>query len=155
MLEDHGQAADAEYVTALSDKLAAVPNRGGGVLFQNIQRGLSQSTSLSGTQTAMAKPSIRAALAAKVPRLPLLHLPFCVRLQSHRHGHHCLKPSHSPGACSARSQTLTCGRDRRRERWRACAPGWSPGAAGCSAWQLLALQRCLAQSCSSTACVGP
>ena len=77
MLEGHGQGADAEYMSALSEKLAAAPSRGGGVLFQNIQRGLSQSASLSGgRQTVVAKPSVQAALAAKVLRLlPLLHGP--------------------------------------------------------------------------------
>lgn len=59
-------AHDAEYMGALAEKLAAPPPGKGGVLFQNIQRGISQSASLSGgSQTLLSKPSVKAALAAK------------------------------------------------------------------------------------------
>jgi hypothetical protein len=51
---------------ALAEKLAAPPPGKGGVLFQNIQRGISQSASLTGgAQTLLSKPSVKAALAAK------------------------------------------------------------------------------------------
>lgn len=50
----------------LADKMAAVPTRGGGgALFQNIQNGGRQSLS-GGAQTLTSRPSVHAAVAARV-----------------------------------------------------------------------------------------
>jgi hypothetical protein len=68
VLQDHERVSDAEYLAVLADKMAAVPSRGG-ALFQNIQNGGRQSVT-GGAQTMLSRPSVRAALSAKVnPKL--------------------------------------------------------------------------------------
>jgi hypothetical protein len=67
VLENASCHNDAEYLAVLADKMAAVPARGGGggALFQNIQNGGRQSLS-GGAQTLTSRPSVHAAVAARV-----------------------------------------------------------------------------------------
>ncbi len=66
MLEGASCHSDAEYLAVLADKMAATPARGGGgALFQNIQNGGRQSLR-GGAQTLTSRPSMHAALAARV-----------------------------------------------------------------------------------------